>query len=356
MLIPNKHSGYQAGIRLYPGGGKGGSSAPPPDPALIAAQIKSMGIQDNAIQKLLANQDEMAPLQKAQMQFGLDSAKTAYDQSQQDRTWMLGRRDMLSTSQDQMAKEAADFNTDARREELAGQATADVNSAASSARGQAERALDRRGVNPASGHALDTANQIELTHAAMGAGAANNARTAARSEGRALNDRVTNSLAGYPAMAAGSTGAGATYGASGIGIANTGVAGINSGLTAAGSMAGAMGSNATSMYGAQASFKNSQDQIASNNDPMKTLIGAAGGMGAAYITGSLAKPSDIRLKTDIKKIGSMDDGLSIYIYRYKSGGDFQVGVMAHEVAALRPDAYIKGGAGDGFDAVDYSKL
>ena len=31
-------------------------------------------------------------------------------------------------------------------------------------------------------------------------------------------------------------------------------------------------------------------------------------------------------------------------------------LMADEVAVLRPQAYIKGGAGDGFDAVDYSKL
>ena len=89
MLIPNKHSGYKAGIRLYPGG-KGGSSAPPPDPALIAAQIKSMGIQDDAINAMLRNADEMLPMQKEQMQFGLDTSREAYKQSQADREWMLG--------------------------------------------------------------------------------------------------------------------------------------------------------------------------------------------------------------------------------------------------------------------------
>jgi hypothetical protein len=43
MIIPSKHSGYQAGIRLYPMGGGGGSSAPeappppPPPPARMAS-------------------------------------------------------------------------------------------------------------------------------------------------------------------------------------------------------------------------------------------------------------------------------------------------------------------------------
>ena len=66
--------------------------------------------------------------------------------------------------------------------------------------------------------------------------------------------------------------------------------------------------------------------------------------------------SDRRLKTDIKVLGMFDDGLKLYSYRYRSGGPMQIGVMADEVAVLRPQAYIKGGAGDGFDAVDYSKL
>lgn len=35
----------------------------------------------------MANSAEMAPLQKKQMQFGLDSAKTAYGQAQEDRTF-----------------------------------------------------------------------------------------------------------------------------------------------------------------------------------------------------------------------------------------------------------------------------
>jgi hypothetical protein len=67
-------------------------------------------------------------------------------------------------------------------------------------------------------------------------------------------------------------------------------------------------------------------------------------------------PSDRRLKTDIEPVGRMDNGLTVYRYRYKAGGPVHIGVMADEVEKIRPDAYIKGGAGGGFDAVNYSKL
>jgi len=67
-------------------------------------------------------------------------------------------------------------------------------------------------------------------------------------------------------------------------------------------------------------------------------------------------PSDRRLKTDIEPVGRMDNGLTVYRYRYKVGGPVHIGVMADEVEKIRPDAYIKGGAGGGFDAVNYSKL
>lgn len=67
-------------------------------------------------------------------------------------------------------------------------------------------------------------------------------------------------------------------------------------------------------------------------------------------------PSDRRLKTGIEPVGRMDNGLTVYRYRYKAGGPVHIGVMADEVEKIRPDAYIKGGAGGGFDAVNYSKL
>ncbi len=335
-------------MRLH--GGKG-SDAPSPDPALIAAQIRSMGIQDTAIEGVMRNAADMAPLQRQQLQFGLDSAKTAYDQSQEDRAWMLDRRGGLSTQQDRMTSEADSFNTEGRQDELAGQATADVGIAFDNARQQQQRGLERSGVNPSSGKALVLAQQGSLAEAKAKAGAYTKTREAARLEGYALTDRATNALAGYPAMGMSATGSGAGFGASGLTQANNGLAGMNSGLSTAGTMAGQMGSNATGMYGAQASYKNSQDQIASSNDPFNTVLGAAAGVGMSY-----ALKSDRRLKENIVPVGTdAATALTLYEFEYIGGtGTRYRGVMADEVEVNFPGAVFT--MPDGFKAVNYAAL
>ena len=259
-------------------GGKGGGM-PPPDPRLVEAQIRSLGVQDQVMQMVLQNAQDLAPLQKEQMQFGIDAAKTAYQQSQQDRDWMLDRRGKLSGLQDQMVTDARTFNTEARREQLAGQAIGDVTQAFASAKEQADRGMTRMGVNPNDGRAVAMQNQLAAGQALGMAAAGNKAREAARQEGYALTDRATNALAGYPSMGMQATGAGAGYGGMGLTVANTGAAGLNSGLTAAGGLAGQMGQNATSMYGQQANLY-MQDQAA-GDAAWGGLGSALGGIGTA---------------------------------------------------------------------------
>lgn len=343
------------GFILYGGGKGGGSSAPPPDPNLINANIRAIDIQNQAIQKMMSQSDAMAPLQNEQIRFGLDSARSAYDQSQEDRTWMLGRRGILADTQDKMAKDAADFNTEGRANELAGQATADVNAAFSNAQAQNGRAMARMGINPGSGKAQALGNQTAIAQAAAMAGASTNARTAARNEGRALTDRVANSVAGYPAMGMQATGAGAGYGASGITIANTGLGGLNSGVAQAGNMAGSMGANAASMYGAMGSYKNGQDQL-NQGESFGSIVGGLGGLaaGAAKIAPLF---SDRRLKENITLVGKDENtGLNLYEFSYISDPAhirFR-GVMADEVQAFKPDAVIYNK--QGFASVDYGML
>lgn len=337
-------------MRLH-GGKGGGSSAPAPDPALIAAQIKSMGIQDSAIQSILAQSTDMAPLQKQQLQSGLDSAKTAYDQSQEDRTWMLDRRGSLSGLQNTLVKDANSFNTQSRTDELVGQAQADVNQGFSNAQAQQIRAMSRMGVNPSSGKALAIGNQNSIAQAAALAGVSTKARTHARNEGRALTDRATNALAGYPAMGMQATGAGAGIGASGISMANTGLAGLNSGAMSAGGMAGQMGQNAAGMYGVMGNYKNQQDQVAASNDPFASLLGAGAQLGAAAIF-----KSDRRLKQDIVAVGADGyTGLTLYEFTYIGDPARRYrGVMADEVDRVMPEAVIYGA--DGFASVNYSMI
>lgn len=277
-FAPRWHGGP---MRLH--GDKGGSNAPAPDPALIAAQIKSMGIQDSAIEGVMANSRDMAPLQKEQLQFGLDSAKVAYGQAQDDRSWMLDRRAGLSTQQDRMVADAASFNEGNRAEHLAGQAVGDVSQAFAQQEGQQMRGLARAGVNPSSGKSLALSNQTNTSAALAKASASNKTREAARLEGYAMTDRASNALAGYPAMGMQATGAGAGYGTSGLGLANSGLAGLNSGLSSAGSMAGQMGQNATSMYGAQGGYQNSANSNA--NSGGSAIMGLVGTVGGAFLGG-----------------------------------------------------------------------
>jgi hypothetical protein len=267
MIIFCKHSGYQTGIRLYPGG-KGGSTTnvPAPDPRLIEAQIKSMGYQDTAIQQMMANSASLLPVQREQLQFGLDAAKLAQTQSQDDRGWMLDRRGMLSTSQDQMAKDAADFNAPARQEQMAAMAGADVNKAFGNIEAQQNRAMARSGKNLSGGASAALANQTAIAKATASAGATNASRAASRAEGYALTDRSSNALAGYPAMGMTATGNAANFGTAGTGLANATLTGMNSGYGATSSAAGGMGSNAGGMYGTQSNAYTSANNAANAAD------------------------------------------------------------------------------------------
>lgn len=75
---------------------------------------------------------------------------------------------------------------------------------------------------------------------------------------------------------------------------------------------------------------------------------------AASAAASAAAASDRRLKTAIRKVGAFADGLGLYVWRYIWGGPDHIGVMADEVARLRPQAL--GPEIAGFQTVDYGRL
>ena len=329
--------------------GSKSSSAPAPDPRLVEAQIRSMGIQDNAINRILANSESMLPLQRETTQFALDTARQGVTDSREDRNWMLTRRAMLSGVQDRMVNDAEKFDADQRGDVLARQADADASIAISNARASSARDLARRGVMPGTGRSDDTA--LVLGEAAMRAGGMNNARRAARQEGYALTDRATNALAGYPAMSMQATGQGASMAAGGVNVVNAGASGMNSGFGSAASVAGQMGANATGMFNAQASYKNSQDQIATSSDPFNTILGAAAGAATTKFL------SDPRLKTGVVPVGRDErTGLTLYEFAYigSTDGKRWRGVMADEVERNYPDAVAYDDLG--FASVDYGLL
>ena len=68
---------------------------------------------------------------------------------------------------------------------------------------------------------------------------------------------------------------------------------------------------------------------------------------------SLFSLSDRRAKTDVEKVGKLDNGLPVYSYRYKTGGPTQIGLMAQDVVKEKSEA-VKRLPG-GLMAVNYKK-
>ena len=83
----------------------------------------------------------------------------------------------------------------------------------------------------------------------------------------------------------------------------------------------------------------------SNSQGIGPLLGAGASIVAA---------SDRRLKTNIRKIGALTNGLGVYSYKYKFTGINTFGVMADEVEEKFPEAM--GPTILGYKTVNYSKL
>ncbi|WP_029874386.1 tail fiber domain-containing protein [Rhizobium leguminosarum] len=88
-------------------------------------------------------------------------------------------------------------------------------------------------------------------------------------------------------------------------------------------------------------------QVAQSNAAMGGLFGLGGSL-----LGGWAK-SDRRLKEDIKRVGTLDNGLPVYAFKYKDGGPMQIGLMSDDVRTMHPDAVFE--HADGFDRVDYGR-
>lgn len=111
--------------------------------------------------------------------------------------------------------------------------------------------------------------------------------------------------------------------------------------------------NAAPIYSATAQA--GQDQLSQYNSKMaynsaliNGLMQAGGTAGGAAIL-----KSDRRVKEDIRRIGSADDGTPIYTFRYIGEPTTHMGVMAQEVEDAYPSAVVEI---DGVKHVDYGRL
>ena len=89
-------------------------------------------------------------------------------------------------------------------------------------------------------------------------------------------------------------------------------------------------------------------QQAANGGLMSGLFSLGG---SAMMAGAM---SDRRLKKIIRRVGKLANGLSVYRFKYLGMPGVHTGVMAQDVARVRPDCVIQ--TSSGFMAVNYSKL
>lgn len=198
------------------------SKPPPPDPNIgLAAQGQSRVAEsaearavandeffrENFAPRLLEGMDRQNATARELQDFGMGLTRK-YDQ----RFW-----DTTAKFQDQFYDDVRSFNTEDRREQLAGQAGADIEQASAAAGAQAIRGLQRQGINPNSGAMLMARKQWGQNTALARAAAQTMARDAARREGMSLKGVAAGMGAGVAGMSQGWAGLAGSAGATGLG-------------------------------------------------------------------------------------------------------------------------------------------
>jgi hypothetical protein len=106
-------------------------------------------------------------------------------------------------------------------------------------------------------------------------------------------------------------------------------------------------------YNGMVNSANSQNaQNAANTQGLYSLAGAVGGgLASSYGSGGWSF-SDRRLKHDIEAVGTLDNGLTVYIFRYVNDAQKYLGLMADEVKKIHPHAVRDF---HGYDQVNYAE-
>jgi hypothetical protein len=332
----------------------GKSNPPPPDYTPVAeASAEAARIQGELGRQQLdfarEQYDRAAPMLEgiARQQMAAQN-----EQMGQARDYYNYQRDTYRPLERSIVADAQRFNTEAYRDQLAGQAAADAGRAFGISQQQNQRAMASMGVNPNSGRFTAQQNASGLQQAAMRANAMTGARTQATQMGYARQ---------LDAAGLGRGLAGASLGAYG-------------GASSAGSMAGQNAQSAGQNYmgnmaigsGTIAAGQNMQIQGLSNvlNNQTSTYIntqdsflgdigGALGGAASIY---TAFGGSDRRIKENIELVG-VDEVTELNLYEFNYKGDetrrFR-GVMADEVMITHPEAVYDTELG--FMAVKYDLL
>lgn len=248
-----------------------------------------------------------------------------------------------------MLEEANNFDTEAKREELAGLALGDVNQQFGAAKEQAMRGLQRTGVNPADGAYAGATKQITLAQALAGADAKNKARAQATTMGHAMKMDALSLARGLPGQQATQQNIALNAGNSAVGNAQVPLAVANSGgqMMQQGFNAAQDGNRtAGNLYGQIAQIQN---QGSSGGDILGGIGSLGRGLGAMGMTFSDKNMKEARKPVDGKVALSAARKMPVDSWKYKKGsagddgGKTHVGPMAQDVQAAAGSEAAPGG-------------
>lgn len=203
--------------------GKGGGSAPTPDPMIGQAAMKNAQVGE---QWLRFAQDQFEVGNERQkgvdalseevirQQMGTQEQTNKWAQEDRERT-----KSVFQPLQDQFIEEAQNYDSDARQAEVSAQARADVQQAFGQQSDIDRRNMARMGINPNSGRYQEQQRMSGIQAAAASAGAQNAARQQARDRGLAMRADAINMGAGLPSSTAAAYGLGLNAGNSATGNA-----------------------------------------------------------------------------------------------------------------------------------------
>lgn len=360
--------------RIMPQGGKGTKiEAPKPDPNIGLAQKQT---SDLSAQYMDLWKSDIWPgmKQQAAAQQDLSDKQVGLSMEMQKRQMEIAEeqyqryKTVFQPLQDDIVKQAWEYDTAGNQERLASSALGDVNTQFENQRQQSRMQGRAYGIDPTSGRYQGAENANSVMQAGTAAAASTRARDAAVQLGWAKKMDAIGLGSGIFSNQATSTGLALNAGSSAINAGQVPMTNY-SGMTSSGGSAFGTGMAGYNMAGQLGVQKYSTDvnaynaQMASQAQSSAGIGGAIGGLaaiGAKFIPGY--GNSDIRMKENIEVVGMLPNGLYIYEFDYKpefkdkplaGHGRFR-GVMAHEVERVIPDAVFT--TTDGYKAVDYSKV
>lgn len=256
--------------------------------------------------------------------------------------------------------DAQNYDTAARREEKADQATADVGMQVALAKQSQDRDLARKGVMPGSGKMLAMSNQMALGEAAAKAGAANKAREQVELQGYARKMDAANLGRNLASSQATSAGVALNAGNSAVNNAGVPLAQSNAAVQTAGQGFNTAISGNNSAGGIYGNMAQLQMQSNSQDSGVWGALGGIAGQFAGSSAGStmianglkaLPALSDKNTKKSVKPV-SDDQALDavkstpVSSWDYKPGqgdGGSHVGPMAQHVQKTMGEQAAPGG-------------